>query len=78
MKQEYKLYQEEDQIVWKTLFERQVENLRGKSCAAYLSRVIHTEFKTDLVQTLYFELESFDQLFKEFEQFRDTIREQVA
>ena len=37
MKQEYKLYKEEDQLVWKTLFERQVENLQGKSCAAYLS-----------------------------------------
>ena len=43
-----------------------------------LTRVINTEFKTDVVQTLYFELESFDQLFKEFEQFRDTIREKVA
>ena len=37
MKQEYKLYKEEDQLVWKTLFERQVENLQGKSCTAYLS-----------------------------------------
>jgi len=43
-----------------------------------LTRVINTEFKTDVVQTLYFELESFDQLFKEFKQFRDTIREKVA
>ena len=43
-----------------------------------LEKVINTEFKTDVVQTLYFELESFDQLFKEFEQFRDTIREKVA
>ncbi len=37
MKQEYKLYKEEDQLVWGTLFERQVENLQGKSCTAYLS-----------------------------------------
>ena len=37
MKQEYNLYKKEDQLVWKTLFERQVENLEGKSCAAYLS-----------------------------------------
>jgi len=37
MKQEYKLYKEEDQLVWKMLFERQVENLQDKSCKAYLS-----------------------------------------
>jgi len=43
-----------------------------------LERVINTEFKTDVVQTLYFELESFDQLFKEFKLFRDTIKEKVA
>ncbi len=43
-----------------------------------LERVINTEFKTDVVQTLYFELESFDQLFEEFKLFRDTIREKVA
>jgi phenylalanine-4-hydroxylase len=38
-----------------------------------LERVISTEFKTDVVQKLYFELESFDQLFKEFKLFRDRI-----
>jgi phenylalanine-4-hydroxylase len=43
-----------------------------------LNRVINTEFETDVVQILYFELESFDQLFKEFKLFRDTIREKVA
>jgi phenylalanine-4-hydroxylase len=43
-----------------------------------LERVISTEFKTDVVQTLYFELESFNQLFEEFKLFRDTIREKVA
>jgi phenylalanine-4-hydroxylase len=43
-----------------------------------LERVINTEFKTDVVQTLYFELESFDQLFEEFKLFRDTIRAKVA
>ena len=43
-----------------------------------LGQVINTEFKTDVVQTLYFELESFDQLFEEFKLFRDTIREKVA
>ena len=43
-----------------------------------LEQVINTEFKTDVVQTLYFELESFDQLFEEFKLFRDTIREKVA
>ena len=43
-----------------------------------LEKVISTEFETDVVQTFYFELESFDQLFKEFKLFRDTIREKVA
>jgi len=37
MKQEYNLYKEEDQLVWKTLFERQVENLSDKSCKEYLN-----------------------------------------
>jgi len=37
MKQEYNLYTEEDQLVWKTLFERQVENLKEKSCVEYLA-----------------------------------------
>lgn len=43
-----------------------------------LEKVINTEFKTDVVQTLYFELKSFDQLFEEFNSFRDLIREKVA
>jgi phenylalanine-4-hydroxylase len=36
MKQNYNNYKEEDFLVWKTLFERQVKNLQDKSCKAYL------------------------------------------
>jgi len=36
MVQEYEKYKEEDFEVWKTLFERQVENLQDKSCKEYL------------------------------------------
>jgi len=36
MKQQYNLYKEEDQLVWKTLFERQTDNLKSKSCSEYL------------------------------------------
>jgi phenylalanine-4-hydroxylase len=36
MKQQFENYTTEDFKVWKTLFERQVDNLRGKSCENYL------------------------------------------
>ena len=37
MKQEFDNYTQEDFKVWKTLFERQLDNLEDKSCLAYLS-----------------------------------------
>lgn len=37
MKQEFEQYTQEDRLVWKTLFERQVKNLEGKACPEYLS-----------------------------------------
>jgi phenylalanine-4-hydroxylase len=37
MKQEFDNYTQEDFKVWKTLFERQLDNLKDKSCLAYLS-----------------------------------------
>lgn len=37
MKQEFKQYKQEDFDVWKTLFNRQVENLKDKACSEYLS-----------------------------------------
>ena len=37
MKQEVNAYTAEDQKVWKTLFDRQLINLQGKSCQEYLS-----------------------------------------
>ncbi len=36
MRQEYDKYTAEDLKVWRTLFERQVENLQDKACSAYL------------------------------------------
>lgn len=36
MKQQFENYTKEDFFVWKTLFERQVENLKDKSCEEYL------------------------------------------
>ena len=38
-----------------------------------LDRVISTEFRTDVVQTHYFELESFNQLFDQFNLFKKRI-----
>ena len=37
MKQQFEKYTAEDFKVWKTLFERQVENLKDKSCNEYLN-----------------------------------------
>jgi len=37
MKQQFENYTKEDFLVWKTLFERQVENLKDKSCKEYLN-----------------------------------------
>lgn len=37
MKQIYQSYTTENQSVWNTLFERQIQNLPGKSCTDYLS-----------------------------------------
>lgn len=36
MKQQFENYTKEDFLVWKTLFERQQENLKDKSCTEYL------------------------------------------
>ena len=37
MKQQFKNYTQEDFLVWKTLFERQEQNLKDKSCKEYLA-----------------------------------------
>lgn len=37
MKQQFEQYTQEDFDVWKTLFDRQVENLKDKACAEYLT-----------------------------------------
>lgn len=37
MKQEFELYTAEDFDVWKTLFSRQIENLKDKACSEYLA-----------------------------------------
>lgn len=37
MKQRYEEYTAEDHAIWKILFDRQVENLKGKACGEYLA-----------------------------------------
>ena len=37
MQQVYGSYTKEDQLVWKTLFDRQIDNLQDKTCTEYLS-----------------------------------------
>lgn len=37
MRQNVNLYTDADKLVWKTLFERQVDNLQNKCCAEYLT-----------------------------------------
>lgn len=39
MRQNVNLYTDADKLVWKTLFERQVDNLQNKCCAEYLTAV---------------------------------------
>lgn len=39
-----------------------------------LNQVIHTEFRTDVIQTRYFQLQGFDQLFEEFQNFKMQLR----
>ena len=46
MKQQFENYTAEDFKVWKTLFERQVKNLKGKASSDYLSTL--DELKTVL------------------------------
>jgi phenylalanine-4-hydroxylase len=41
-----------------------------------IEEVICTEFRTDIIQKKYFELESFNQLFEEFEKFKIQLTEQ--
>lgn len=40
-----------------------------------LNQVVNTEFRTDVIQTRYFELESFDQLFEAFAGYRAEIQQ---
>ena len=39
MKQHYDQYTPEDHTIWNILFDRQIQNLQGKSCQAYLDCV---------------------------------------
>jgi len=43
-----------------------------------LEEVIRTEFRTDVIQTKYFELESFDQLFEAFYSFEKKLQQEVV
>ncbi len=44
MKQNYTNYNQEDFLVWKTLFERQIKNLEGKASKAYFDALKKIEF----------------------------------
>jgi phenylalanine-4-hydroxylase len=57
MKQDFKNYRTEDFQVWKTLFERQILNLKDKSCKEYLQAL------KDMMEVLYSErIAEFSQL----------------
>lgn len=47
MKQNHDMYTNEDKLVWKTLFERQVKNLQGKAADAYFEALATIGFKAD-------------------------------
>lgn len=44
MTQDYSLYTPDEQAVWKLLFERQMAQLPGKACQAYMDGIIATGF----------------------------------
>ncbi len=57
MKQQFELYTNADQRVWKTLFERQVTNLQDKACQEYLNAL------NDMHNVLYPEnIANFDEI----------------
>ena len=41
MKQDFNAYTKDDLSVWKTLFDRQVDNLQNKACTEYLDSLEH-------------------------------------
>ncbi len=51
MRQEYQRYTKEDQRVWRTLFERQVQNLTDKACQEYLDCLekLHSALYADAI-----------------------------
>ncbi len=49
MTQEYEKYTEEDFLVWKTLFERQMEQLPGLADKAYLNGIAAIDFVADKI-----------------------------
>lgn len=49
MKQIYALYTAEDQLVWKTLFERQIINLKKHGCNEYLNGIGNVGFTADKI-----------------------------
>ena len=48
-KQEYKAYTDEDRMVWKTLFERQIANLEKFACREYLQGIRNVGFSADRI-----------------------------
>ncbi len=49
MAQEYEKYTEEDQQVWKILYERQIKNLPGKATQDYLEGIQTVKFEADRI-----------------------------
>jgi phenylalanine-4-hydroxylase len=47
MKQIFENYTDEDRLVWLTLFDRQIKNLKGKVSAAFLTSLQTVEFRRD-------------------------------
>lgn len=49
MRQEYEKYTDEDQDVWRILYERQIKNLPGKATQAYLDGIKTVNFVADKI-----------------------------
>jgi len=49
MKQNYDKYTDEDRLVWRTLFDRQAENLKGVASQSYLDAIDIVGFRNDKI-----------------------------
>ena len=49
MKQQYELYTDDDQLVWQTLYDRQMATLQKSACREYLEAQSHVNFRRDKI-----------------------------